>query len=89
MFKVGQTVQVKKGLIGGTRYPAEPNGIGVHFALPMEEYCGNRYRIEEIEMDDTFVLYHLEGICEWVFSESMLIPAAGPLMTKLKERELL
>ena len=87
MFKVGQIVQVKKGLIGNTRYP-EPNGVGLYFAFPMEEYCGNRYRIEEIEMDDTFVLYHLEGICEWVFSESMLIPV-GLLMTKLEERELL
>ena len=87
MFKVGQTVQVKKGLIGGTRY-LEPNGLELYFASPMEEYCGNRYRIEEIEIDALFVLYHLEGICEWVFSESMLIPVS-PLAAKLKERELL
>lgn len=87
MFKVGQTVQVKKGLIGETRYP-EPNGASLYFNPQMEKYCGNRYRIEEIEIDSQFVLYHLEGICGWVFSESMLI-SVGPLMTKLKERELL
>lgn len=87
MFKVGQTVRVKKGLIGGTRYP-EPNGSELYFAFPMEKYCGNIYRIEEIEIDGPFVFYHLEGIREWVFSESMLI-LASPLVTKLKERELL
>ncbi len=87
MFKVGQTVQVKKGLIGGTRYP-EPNGAELYFAFQMEEYCGNRYRIEEIEIDSPLVLYHLEGICERVFSESMLIPVDS-LVMKLKERELL
>lgn len=87
MFKVGQTVQVKKGLIGGTRF-FEPNGTSLYFASQMEEYCGNRYRIEEIEIDRSLVLYHLAGIREWVFSKGMLIPVDS-LMMKLKERELL
>lgn len=86
MFKLGQEVMVKKDLVGGNRY-YEPNGAGLYFSRFMERYRGKIYKITSIEIEDTY-LYRLEGISDWVFSDSMFVPCYT-IKGKLEEKGLI
>lgn len=87
MFKVGQKVKVRTGLVGERRY-YDSNGQSLYFSYGMEKYCGGKYVIEYIEPYGMSKLYHLKGIKSYVFSEAML-DKPNDLRIELEERELL
>lgn len=87
MFKVGQNVKVRTGLVGGRRY-CDSNGESLYFSYGMEKYCGDKYVIEYIEPYGMSKIYRLKGIHSFVFSEAML-DKPNDLRIKLEERELL
>lgn len=78
-YKVGDYVQVRKGLIGGKDYKSkEYKGCALYFNPSMSEYVGKIFKVTDIcpqrySYPERYILNTNDGL-DWVWSAEMLVP---------------
>lgn len=82
-YNIGDTVKIiglkkVKELVPG-KYPHHEAEIGgIYFSTEMEEYCGTHQVISDGREITGAIIYNMEGISGWYFSEEMIEGIVNP-----------